>query len=295
MTLLKNTHELETENLKMILRDPNKSSYDDCSIKIFGFYKKEDPTVVYYLNYLGYGTEKLQEDAKEKGIKLVETYEKVYYILKKNILQLLEKKLNNNLTDYSVYDWDNPQEWKLGYQTKDLLPSIIKYYDIENLLTEENISINLRDRDNYILDFNLSNFDIDKINYIGVEELPLLDIVIREWDYKQILIAKQFTENTAPQVVYNIFALNEWFKGKKSVWLVLENGEKYKFKSNRGYEPKFQHIFTYSSSENEYVVNDSYYFNHKLGRYYDLSEVKGFKYNSDFYPINEEDFEIPEF
>jgi hypothetical protein len=294
MTLLKNTHELETDNLKVILRSPKRRSGADCSMKIFGFYKKDDPKTIYHLNYLGVGVEEIKKETKRKDIKLVDAYEKIHHLLKNHILQLLERKLEQNLTDYSVYDWSNPQEWKLGQQTKDLFPQIIKYYNIENILSKEVINIRLREYDNYFLDFDLSNFNIKEVYCKNEEEIPFLDIVVREWDYKQILIAKQFIENTAPQVVYNIFALNEWFKGKKSVWLVLENGEKYKFKSNRGYEPKFEHIFTYSDSENEYVVNDSYYFNHKLGRYYDLSEVKGFKYSSDFYPINKEDFKTPE-
>jgi hypothetical protein len=291
MPLLKNTHELETENLKVILREPKKRFHEGCSMKIFGFHKKDDPQTVYHLNYLGVGAEEIKKEAKRKDIKLVDAYEKIHHLLKNHILQLLERKLEQNLTDYSVYDWSNPQEWKLGQQTKDLLPNIIKYYDIEELLSKEIINIRLRDHDNYFLDFDLSNFDIKDVYYKNEEELPLLDIVIREWDYEKILIAKQFIQNTAPQVVYNISALNEWFKGKKSVWLILENGEKYKYKSNRGHEPKFNHIFAYY--KNKYMIKDNYYFKNMLS-FYDLSEVKGFKYNSDFYPINEEDFKTPE-
>jgi len=263
-------------------------------MKIFGFYQKDNPKTVYHLNYLGYEVEKIEKEAERKGIKLIETYKKIHHLLKNHILQLLERKLEQNLTDYSVYDWSNPQEWKLGQQTKDLLPNIIKYYDIEELLSKEVINIRLRDHDNYFLDFDLSNFDIKEVYYKNEEELPLLDIVIREWDYEKILIAKQFIQNTAPQVVYNISALNEWFKGKKSVWLILENGEKYKYKSNRGHEPRFHALFDYSNFDKKYFIHDTFGFNHKLGRDYDLSEVKGFKYNSDFYPINEEDFKTPE-
>ena len=295
MTLLKNTYEIETDNLVFILRNPETDSNSLYpKLEILGYYKKTDKKTVYVFSShlaLGWLKKDLKEELSENNINVVSANK---YILQ-NVLDVvydkLKTKLANNLTNYEMYSWNNPKQWLLETKLKNKLDTSYSNIYLDEVLSNEAIKFRINGYYMGITKYDLFKDEILEIYHPETKESKDSLLVYVNTDEKNYLVAEAYQKGVAPKVVQKIKELMDWFENKKSIRLVLNDGTEHKL--NR--EPDISYLLKYDKEKNEYVIKDDYKYTPYLEKELPLDKVKGFKYGNSLFELNKEDFEIPEF